>query len=198
MNAQLKLAVGLTVVVVAVACVAVIGILRDLPFYASVHRPLGIALSVVGGAMLLVGILRRRRQRKQPASTPAPESEEEVGPENSPFDLAYFGMLIGIVGLVVVFILPVDRPVAARASAPASAPVVTNEPVVEVEPPERVIFPEVRVQGIFFRPDRPSALINRTTYFVGDRIEKAIIVAIGKDSVTLELGGQRKDFRMEP
>ena len=57
--------------------------------------------------------------------------------------------------------------------------------------------PVFKLQGIFFRPTKPSALVNSKTVFVGDKIAKAKILAIGRESVTLEYQGETKVLTLE-
>ena len=49
-----------------------------------------------------------------------------------------------------------------------------------------------KLQGIFYRPASPSAVVNTKTVFVGDRIANARVKAIDKQSVTLEVAGETK------
>jgi len=58
-------------------------------------------------------------------------------------------------------------------------------------------FPELRLQGVFYRPSNPSAVINSKTVYRGDKIDAVRIVAIGKSSVTVEWNGQRKVLVIE-
>lgn len=68
-----------------------------------------------------------------------------------------------------------------------------NVAAVRAEP----TFPELRLQGVFFRPSNPSAVINGKTVFRGERVDSARVVAIGKDSVTVEWKGQRRVLVIE-
>jgi putative nucleotidyltransferase with HDIG domain len=52
--------------------------------------------------------------------------------------------------------------------------------------------PVFKLQGIFYQPSRPSALINGRTFYPGDTIDDSKIVEITRQSVTLEVGGQRR------
>lgn len=56
----------------------------------------------------------------------------------------------------------------------------------------KVEFPNLKLQGIYYRLNNPSVLINGRTLFVGDRIEGARVVKIERQSVTLEVNGQQK------
>jgi hypothetical protein len=49
-----------------------------------------------------------------------------------------------------------------------------------------------KLQGIFYRPAKPSAVVNAQTVFVGDRIANAKVKAIDQQSVTLEVAGETK------
>ncbi len=53
-----------------------------------------------------------------------------------------------------------------------------------------VNFPPLRIQGIVLRESQPSVMINSKIYFIGDEIGGARVVAIDRESVTLELAGQ--------
>jgi len=78
-----------------------------------------------------------------------------------------------------------------KASAQTAALPVTNAPGA-LAPVAPGAFPQLKVQGIFYRAKNPGAMINSKTVFVGDRVSEARIVAIAQDSVTVEFGGQKK------
>lgn len=78
----------------------------------------------------------------------------------------------------------VAAPAAQTAIAPAPAP---NPTGVSAEPPPPLL---PRLQGIFYRPDRPSALLNGKTILVGGRSGDFLVVAITPQSVTLVRAGQ--------
>ena len=60
-----------------------------------------------------------------------------------------------------------------------------------IDPPKPV-FPKLKLQGIFWRPSRPSAVINSKTLFKGDRIDNARVLAIDQESVTLQWQNETK------
>jgi hypothetical protein len=68
------------------------------------------------------------------------------------------------------------------AVTPAATATVTNTPV----------FPNLKVQGIFWRPSRPSVVINGKSLFVGEKIEKAKVVAIDQETVTVVWNGEQR------
>ena len=65
-----------------------------------------------------------------------------------------------------------------------SAPVVevTNAPVVE---PAKPVAPAYKLQSVFYRPDRPEAVINGKTVGVGSMLGDAKVLSITQESVSL-------------
>ena len=68
----------------------------------------------------------------------------------------------------------------------------TNPPPAVVEAPPPVVKTNVtfKLQGVFIRTDKSSALINGKTVFVGDKLFDANVVSISADRVMLEEDGQ--------
>jgi hypothetical protein len=56
--------------------------------------------------------------------------------------------------------------------------------------------PVFRVNGIIYTRVRPSAIVNGLTVNVGDRVNGATVVGIGRTAVTLQLNGQRKTYEL--
>lgn len=54
-----------------------------------------------------------------------------------------------------------------------------------------------KLQGIFYRPANPSAVVNAKTVFVGDRIANAKVKAIDRQSVTLDVAGETKVLTLQ-
>lgn len=201
-----KLALGTGVAIVAVYCVLVIGIVRKTALYEHYHRHVGIVISTVGATFLIAGCWKRRNIARQPVTEEGEALEDAPEPANatrhvSSLDARYVGLMSAILGVATVFILPIQStpkevPVRAAESTPRplAKPVPTNEPPPVAQP---VTFPAVRVQGIYFRPERPSALINRRTYFIGDQVQDAKVVAITRDTVVLEIEGQQRAYPLE-
>lgn len=87
---------------------------------------------------------------------------------------------------------PVQSAVArAPEPKPAAAAIPTN-PAPALSAPQASAKPTYKLQGIYWRPTRPSAVVNGKTVYVGDRVEKARITAIEQDSVTLDVEGESK------
>jgi Type II secretion system protein B len=84
----------------------------------------------------------------------------------------------------------------------SQAPTVTTDPtplpssVAHADPlpstPVPPQFPQLRFQGVFYRPSRPSVMINSKTYYQGDVVEEVEVVGITRDRVTLRWRGETK------
>lgn len=94
--------------------------------------------------------------------------------------------------------VPPPAPEPAPTPAPVSAAPLVSVPAVPVpvpppvEPVVPVVFPALRLQGIFYRLSRPSVSINGKTCYVGDFVEGVKVARIQRESVVVELGGQTK------
>ncbi len=190
-----RMALGFTVAVVAVFCVIVMALVRDTAIYEAYHRVVGLAMAAQGAVLFLIGVWRHRYSGRSPLPPPSvKEAGEGGGPrEGSLLNLRYFGFITLLLGLVTVFILPRQQRQVVRAAEPPAGPAATVPEHAKV-----VEFPTVRVQGIFYRPDRPSVLINSRTFFVGDWLDKQLkVVVITRDSATLEMSGERRVFPLE-
>jgi len=193
-----KLAIGIGVAIVAVYCVLVIGIVRTTVLYESYHRYVGIAISTGGAAFLAVGAWKRRRIARQAITEDGAPTEDADEPAHATQQFSLLnsrsvGVMCLILGLATVFILPLPPP---AMPIRAAQPLRTNEPP-KVEPVKPAMFPAVRIQGIYYRPERPSALINGKSYFIGDQVQDAKVVAIARDQVLLEIEGQQRVYLLE-
>lgn len=77
---------------------------------------------------------------------------------------------------------------ATPAPAPNPLPARQAQPVAPAAAPEPVstTFPVLTLQGIYFKPSNPSAVINSRTVRVGDRIASAKVLAIDRHEVTVQ------------
>jgi len=64
-----------------------------------------------------------------------------------------------------------------------------------VVPPEKAL-PDFRLNGIIYTSVRPSAIVNGETVNVGDQVNGATVVSIGRTTVTLQSNGQRKTYQL--
>jgi hypothetical protein len=121
--------------------------------------------------------------------------------------LALLFVLFPVIGLGVWFLIkglqlheqPKPAPaqtIVAREPEPAPKPVPAAAPAntVTVVPPapQAPPAPAYKLQGIYWRPTRPSAVVNGKTVYVGDRVEQARVTAIEQDTVTLSVNGRSK------
>ncbi len=71
--------------------------------------------------------------------------------------------------------------------------VASQETAITNSAPEPAVAPKpapLRLQAILFQPNRPSALINGKTIFVGDRVGELRVTAITREAAILVGGGQ--------
>ncbi len=101
--------------------------------------------------------------------------------------------------------IPADRQFALDAAPTPSAPVAASAPgtnstaVTETPAPAGAVANDgtpkpapFKLQGIFYRPTNPSAVVNSKTVCVGDLIANGKVKAIDRQSVTIEVGGEIK------
>jgi len=138
-----------------------------------------------------------KRAAQKPASPPSAAGFKPAEDRPHHFAIAlWLIIVIPIIALGVWFLAkglrmndrPQPAPVLARTPepvAPARIVVVqvTNPPAA---PPEAVY----KLQAIYWRPTKPSAVVNGNTVFVGDRIQNARVAAIDQNSVTFKVDGQ--------
>ena len=149
--------------------------------------------------------LKRAKQAQQdnPPATP-PLQFRPVEPANEGHPDSPLLIVGAVLGLTVVVLLGglfvwavvsrqrADIQAEAKTVQPVPAVTVPVEPVVipevttnsqpeVVEPPK----PEFKLQGIFFNPRSPSAVVNGRTVYVGDRVSGFNVIAITPKAVTL-------------
>lgn len=64
------------------------------------------------------------------------------------------------------------------------------------QPVSEIQFPQLKLNGIFYRVNNPSAIINGRLIRVGDVLDGAKIISIDKNSVTVEFSNQTRVLRM--
>ena len=90
-----------------------------------------------------------------------------------------------------------EREVAPTPSNQSITVIATNVSTNAVVPAEPQ-FPTLKLQGVFYRPGNPSAIINSKTVYRGDKVDEARILAIGKTNVTVEWKGERRVLIVAP
>jgi HD-like signal output (HDOD) protein len=78
-------------------------------------------------------------------------------------------------------------------TATAASPAVTNVPSSPAAPQEKPM-PEFRVNAIIYSSVHPSAIVNGETVNVGEEVNGATVVGIGRTTVTLQINGLRKTY----
>jgi len=84
---------------------------------------------------------------------------------------------------------------AATAVQSAAATGATNTVGPLTQPPSAQAAP-LKLQGIFFHPTRPAAMISGNTVYIGDQVGNLRVVAIDQQSATLEAGGQTNILKL--
>src|SRR5438046_5141864 len=131
---------GVSVALAAIFCIAATELLQSKVFYELYKWHICIALMLCGAILWLVGrSLNARFARKNPpVEQPQPQSGEEgeVSDDGQPFlliNLAYWGAMLIVFGIIIVFITPLRAvqtvaartnsiPVAARQIVPTNLP----------------------------------------------------------------------------
>ncbi|HEY2951855.1 MAG TPA: hypothetical protein VGK40_04685 [Verrucomicrobiae bacterium] len=71
----------------------------------------------------------------------------------------------------------------------ASVPTIANQAITTES--AKPATPTFKLQGVFYRPSNPSAVINGKVVYVGDKVGQARVLAIERDEVLIENDGQR-------
>lgn len=192
---------GISVAIVATFSIVMTEVLQEKAFYEKHRWVICAVLIAMGVFLLVVGRFVNKQIRESHRS-------EDGEPAASPFilvNMEYWGLMLTIFGIIVVFIIPF-RKIEARAATPAPAKkiektnapatVVTNAPTPPA-PVKPVTFPKLKLQGIVLREARPSALINGRTYFVGDEVDGAKVFSVGTTNVVIEFQKQYKTLVLE-
>ena len=90
------------------------------------------------------------------------------------------------------------QPTDTETTTPATAPTTvagTGAPATQPAGPRP--FPELKLQGIYYRLNNPSVMINGHTLEIGDLVEGVRVIQIERKEVTLELDGQKKALRLQ-
>jgi hypothetical protein len=178
---------GLSVAIIAVFCVSVAELIVGHPVFESQRLPIAGALAATGLVLAMFGWVFRARRA----------SRNDDRRSFILFDVRFWGPMLVVFGVITVFIRPLKdlkkeialvppRPAAAQKVAAAKPP----SPEVPVKVP--IVFPKVKIQGIFVSASRASAILNGESYFVGDHVGDAIVKMIDRNGVVLELGGETK------
>jgi hypothetical protein len=196
--------IGVTVGMVSMFLMVMLKILRYQPFYENDRWLICGGLAVLGLVLVIAGSFLSRRPR------PKLEEGEQA---SSPFilaNVAYWGFLFLLFGGAVTFVSPkarIARAAEARPTNSIAKPIVAMDPkfsIVEKDPAHAATaataatnqLAALKLQGIVYDKVKPSAIINGRTYFVGDGLRDAKVVAIEPSEVVVELNGQKRTLRL--
>ena len=178
--------------IVAVFCVSVAELLVGHPVFERSRGYIAAIFAVSGIAAWFLGrFLGRRRLANKP------EDEAKVFVL---FDLRYWGPMFLALGIITLFIdtIKLRETNTAVAVTPPPPPKKVEPVVAVVEPAPTpklpVDFPPVKVQGIIFRENNSSVILNGRSYEQGDVVDDMTVKEITRETVRLEKSGEEKLF----
>jgi len=184
---------GISVAFVASFSMIMNALLRHNAFYEK-HRWLICGfLAAVGLLLLVAGHLINRQIRTNRLT-----EDGEAPPD--PFilvNMEYWGLMLVIFGVIVLFIAPLKRVEAGATQPTKKMAATTVTPKTDITEIKTVTFPKLRLQGIIVREPRPSALINGRTYFVGDLVEGVKVLSVEPNSVVVEFQGRQEALLLD-
>jgi hypothetical protein len=155
-------------------------------------------LALLGGGLLLwlLGTASNRKVSSAGATPtdqmrgglPSADSESAESVSGGFLSLRYAGFMLMLFGVITLVITPSHRKTLIAAAR--SMTVRTNSPA-----GSRSVVP-LKLQGVILAQANPSAIINGSTCFVGDKIGQAKVVAITMCSVTLSFGDAEQVLRV--
>ncbi len=78
----------------------------------------------------------------------------------------------------------------------STAGTATNVASATADPTKPALAP-LKLNAIFYRAGNPSVVVNSKTLYIGDKAAQAKVLAIDRESVTLERGGQTNVLTLE-
>lgn len=186
--------------VAAMFCIVTTAFFQSTNFYEQYRWHLGGLL--VGSAPILFVVGRKLNARfataaAVPANALEPDWAGEPTGGREPFllfNLAYWGVMFLVFGGIIAFLEPRTE----QLTVAVAPPPVTEVAARAVTPaPAPVVFPELALQGLVYRPGKSSVIFNGATYEVGEVVDGAKVVAITAEQVILELQGERKVYHLE-
>lgn len=170
-------------VVLAIFCFVATEAFKRRPELQLHKKAIAGGLAGAGTLVWLVGMVHGKR-------------EGDTSKNGGLLSLQFCGCLLAGVGAIVSCVSPISQFIASpqtflHLTSQTNWPKIFNKSAERSESTESAQAP-LKVQGIFFRTNDPSAIINGQTVFVGDRVGKARITAIEKQSVTVEIAQQKK------
>jgi hypothetical protein len=196
---MIRIILGFSVALIALFCFAVAGLVAGRPAFEVCRPYLAGGMTVAGVAAWFFGRIPSKRREVDPR-----DLDDNSG-EFSLRDLRYWGPMLVILGVITLFIWPLqkpsqaDRPVAVAAPKKmvvAVAPIPSPKPSASKRAP--VVFPVLKMQGVIMENDGAFAIINGRSYTVGDHVAggNVVVKTIEPQSVAVELDGQIKELTL--
>src|SRR4051812_34355214 len=147
---------GISVALAAMFCIVMLEAFQDKSYYDEFKWYICTAFIVLGSVVLYIGkrLNATRRQERAQRVSPEDHSDEDSGDEEPflLFNLAYWGTIMMLFGVIIVFIVPTYHKKVEKVVARAPArPPVTNAvaaPTPTPTNPPPVIAPTFKVQGL--------------------------------------------------
>jgi hypothetical protein len=173
---------GVSVAVLAVFSISVAEMLVGKPIFENNREYIAGGLAAAGVVAYFIGrVLESRR---------AAAASDQASHRFLLFDLRYWGPMLLALGIITLFIRPlrhakIEQIYTAAKNVPQKVLAREIEPEKPVAP---AVFPDLKIQGVIYRNERPVAIINGDSYSVGDRLGNVIVKSIDRRSVLLEMG----------
>jgi uncharacterized membrane protein YjfL (UPF0719 family) len=181
---------GIVIVMLAIFCFVATEVFRRRPELHLHKKAIAGALAGGGALLWLIGKVHGK-------------GEDGTSKNGGPVALRFCGGVLAGAGAIVSCVIPISQAIAspqtfAQVIVQKHLSSILKKPGAGHSGTTETAKGPLKVQGIFFRTNDPSAIINGQTVFVGDRIGAARITAIERQSVTVEIAQEKKvlSFRL--
>lgn len=184
---------GMTLVLVALFCAAVAERLVGQPVF-DTNRPVFAAgLGAVGVLVIFVGVVAAKRRQSNRLPDPG-RLKRFIEPRFWGFVVILIGMLtfnFEAWGLDLRWLDLRARMEGRVEIVQAREPGETNQ-ISKHAPHKAGPVPAIKIQGIIFKSEHPVVLIDGQSYRVGESVDDAVIQAITRESIVVQIGGRRE------
>lgn len=150
------------------------------------------AVFLVGGLLVVMALVKRASAPQVVTATQLPDPAQpmavvEASPLPDPLPDATLDPTIATPETPAVALLAADADSLAITEAVTEVALATPTADESVVAPliETPSAPALKLQGIFYNPNRPSAIVNGKTVFVGNSVGELRVLAITREAVTL-------------
>ena len=188
---------GMTLVLVALFCAAVAERLVGQPVF-DTNRPVFAAgLGAVGLLFIVVGVVAAKRRQSNGLPTPG-KLKRFIEPRFWGFVVIMIGMLtfnFEAWGLDLRWLDLRARMEGRVQIVQAREPGETNQ-ISKHAPHKAGPVPAIKIQGIIFKSEHPVVMIDGESYRVGESVDDAVIQAITRESIVVQIGGEARTIHM--